>query len=147
MKKVFLIDWGLIPSFVLSICTGIAVHVIGHENNHDLWHNWSAFHVISSVLFVGFVICHVKTHQGWYKGFLKVNFRKKSPLTVIISLLFLLVLLTGLFLLGVNGMNSAMGLWHYKIGLLSALLFLGHIIKRFPILRKAYHGKAGVSSK
>lgn len=138
MKKVFLIDWGLIPCFVLSTCTGIAVHVIGHENNHELWHTWSVLHVISSMLFVMFVICHVKMHQGWYKGFLKCDFRKKSPLTVIVSLMFILVSLTGLFLLGVSGMNSAIGLWHYKMGLTSSLLSLGHIAVRWPLLRKAY---------
>lgn len=31
-----------------------------------------------------------------------------------LSILFLLVLVTGIILLGVNGVNSDMGLWHYK---------------------------------
>ncbi|EEC53045.1 hypothetical protein BACEGG_02611 [Bacteroides eggerthii DSM 20697] len=42
---------------------------------------------------------------------------KKSKITVTLSILFLLVLVTGIILLGVNGANGAnsdMGLWYYK---------------------------------
>ena len=49
MKKIFVIDWSLV--FVLSVFSGIGLHIVGHGNNHELWHNWVVFHVLISFLF------------------------------------------------------------------------------------------------
>ena len=38
---------------------------------------------------------------------------------------------TGIVLLGVEGANSGIGMWHYRIGLTSSALMLIHISKRF----------------
>ena len=51
MKKIFVIDWILIPVFILSAYTGIELHIAGHGNDHDTWHNWAVSHVIMSMLF------------------------------------------------------------------------------------------------
>ena len=48
MKRIFMIDWGLLPSFILSVYTGIELHVAGHGNNHEIWHDWAIFHVITT---------------------------------------------------------------------------------------------------
>ena len=34
MKKIFIIDWSLIPVFVLSAYSGIELHVADYEGNH-----------------------------------------------------------------------------------------------------------------
>lgn len=54
-----------------------------------------------------------------------------------LSVVFLLVSVTGIVLLGVNGANSYIGLLHYKIGVVTIVLCIGHILKRIPLLRKS----------
>ena len=56
MKKIFVIDWILIPVFILSAYTGIELHIAGHGNDHDTWHNWAVSHVIMSMLFLVVVV-------------------------------------------------------------------------------------------
>lgn len=136
MKKTFIIDWALIPVFILSAATGIGLHIAGHWGSHEVWHDLAATHILSCLLFTAFVIAHVKTHWAWYKSLLRNGLGKKSRVTVIVSVLFVLVFLTGCVLLGVEGPGSGIGLWHYRVGLLSIVLFGGHIIKRIPVLRK-----------
>ena len=40
MKKVFVIDWILIVVFIVSAISGIGLHIAGHGNSHEVWHNW-----------------------------------------------------------------------------------------------------------
>lgn len=137
MKRIFVIDWILIPLFLLTSYTGIKLHIVGHSNNHELWHNWAIFHVSSSFLFFITIIFHITTHWGWYKGAKKNGLGKKSRITVVLSVVFLLVLVTGIILLGVDGANSYIGLLHYKIGIVTIVLCIGHLLKRIPLLRKS----------
>lgn len=137
MKRIFIIDWTLISLLLLTAFTGIGLHIAGHGNNHELLHNWALAHIIASLLFTVFVIIHVKMHWGWYKRVIKNGLGQKSKITVILSVVFFLVLVTGIVLLGVNGANSHIGLLHYKIGLATIILCIGHILKRIPLLRKS----------
>lgn len=57
MKKIFVIDWSLVFVFVLSVFSGIGLHIVGHGNNHELWHNWAVFHVLISF----FIFCDGNT--------------------------------------------------------------------------------------
>ena len=127
MKKIFIIDWVLIPAFILSAAAGIGLHNAGHGNNHEVWHDWAVAHILFSLLFTTLVMAHIKTHWAWYTSLFRNGLGRKSHVTVIVSILFMLVALTGCVLLGVEGANSGIGLWHYRIGLLSVALFGGHI--------------------
>lgn len=161
MKKVFVIDWVLVPLFAASVFTGFGLHIAGHGASHALWHNWAVAHIVSSLLFTVFVLWHVKMHWGWYKGLFRTGpgHRRKSPgrersgsgitgrarsrrsrVTVAVSVLFAAVALTGYVLLAVSGAGSGIGLWHYRIGIAAAVLFCGHILKRTPVLRKSLSG-------
>lgn len=84
-------------------------------------------HLVQPVLFTTLVMAHIKTHWAWYTSLFRNGLGRKSHVTVIVSILFMLVALTGCVLLGVEGANSGIGLWHYRIGLLSVALFGGHI--------------------
>ena len=141
MKKIFVIDWTLIPVFVLSAFSGIQLHVAGHGASHEVWHNWAVFHIITSILFLIAVILHVQTHWGWYKSLVRGGLGKKSKAVLAVTLFFVVLAATGLVLLGVEGANSGIGLWHYRIGLVASVLFLEHIIRRLPMLRKTIQGK------
>ena len=137
MKKIFVIDWNLFFVFVLSAFSGIGLHIAGHSNNHELWHNWAVFHVLTSFLFFVISIFHITTHWGWYKGIIKNGLGRKSRFTVVLSIVFFLVSVTGIILLGVDGANSYIGLLHYKIGIVTIVLCIGHLLKRIPLLRKS----------
>lgn len=95
------------------------------------------FHALGSVLFLVAIIFHVRTHGGWYKGIIKNGIGRKSKVTTVFSIVFLLLSVTGIVLLGVNGANSPLGLWHYKIGIVMTVIAVGHIIKRLSSLRKS----------
>lgn len=137
MKRIFVTDWILIFVFIFSAFSGIGVHVAGHNGHHELWHNWAVVHVSSSFLFCATAIFHVITHKGWYKGVLKNGIGRKSRITMALSVAFLLVSVTGLILLGIRGTNSEIGLWHYKTGIVTIVISVGHILKRIPLLRKS----------
>lgn len=137
MKRIFVIDWILIPLFIFTAYTGIKLHIAGHSCNHELWHNWAVFHVLSSFLFLIAVIFHATTHWGWYRGIIKNGLGRKSKITVVLSVMFLLVSVTGFILLGINGENSDIGLSHYKIGIATIILCIGHILRRIFLLRKS----------
>lgn len=137
MKRTFVIDWILICVFVLSAFSGIELHIAGHNDNHELWHNWAVGHVLTSFLFFIVVIFHIRTHWGWYKGAIRNGIRKKSKVTIVLSVIFLLVSVTGFILLGITGANSNIGLWHYKIGIAMIICSTGHILKRIHLLRKS----------
>lgn len=141
MKRIFVIDWILIVVFIVSAVSGFGLHIAGHGNIHEIWHNWAVFHVISSLLFLIGIFFHINTHWGWYKSLIRNGLGRKSHITVTISVLFLIISVTGLILLIVEGANTPLGLWHYKIGIVSSVLFLGHIIKRIPILKKSLISK------
>lgn len=51
MKKIFVIDWILVFVFVLSAFSGIGLHIAGHDNSHEVWHNWAVFHILIAFLF------------------------------------------------------------------------------------------------
>lgn len=137
MKRIFIIDWTLIPLLLLTALTGIKLHITGHGNNHELLQNWTLAHIIASLLFTIFVIIHIKMHWGWYKGLFRNGLGQKSYITAIVSILFVIVALTGYALLDMKGDVSKLGLWHYRAGLFALFFFIGHIIKRLPILQKS----------
>lgn len=137
MKRIFVIDRILIVVFIVSAISGFGLHVAGHGSSHEIWHNWTVFHVLGSILFLIAVILHVVTHLEWYKGIIKKGIGSKSKVTAILSVIFLLLSVTGLVLWGINGANSLLGLWHYKIGVITIVVVLGHVIKRLPVFRKS----------
>ena len=137
MKRIFVIDWILIVVFIVSAISVFGLHVAGHGSSHEIWHNWAVFHVLGSILFLIAAILHVATHLEWYKGIIKKGIGRKSKVTAILSVIFLLLSVTGLALLGINGANSLLGLWHYKIGVITIVVALGHVIKRLPVFRKS----------
>lgn len=129
MKRIFVIDWILIVVFIVSAISGFGLHIAGHGNSHELWHNWAVVHVLGSILFLVAIIFHVTTHWGWYKGIIKNGIGRKSKVTAVLSIVFLLLSVTGIVLLGVNGTNSPLGLWHYKIGIAMTAIAIVHTIK------------------
>ena len=137
MKKIFVIDWLLLLAGILCAVTGIGMHLAGHNAVHEVWHNWAIAHVLSSLFMLITGILHIQTHWKWYKGLFKGQTKNKSRVTIILSVVFTILVVTGLTLLFVEGANSEIGIWHWVLGLVMTAISVGHIIRRFHILRKS----------
>lgn len=68
---------------------------------------------------------------------MKKGVGRRGRVTAAVTLVFEAVALTGVALLGVEGANSEIGLWHYRLGIAGIILFSAHILRRIPALRKA----------
>lgn len=136
-KSIFIVDLILIPVFALVIYSGVKLHVAGHADDHDIWEYWAHYHIITGILSIVFGGLHIKAHWGWYKGLIKKGIGKKSRITAILSLLFLIEIITGMILIFfIEGGNSAVGMWHYRLGLAMAFFLLIHLISRFSLMMK-----------
>ena len=137
-RFIYLTDLMLVPIFILSFYTGVELHIAGQGDNHEIWHNWAVFHVNASLLFMILGIVHVKSHWGWYKGLKTIGCKGKRKVVLSLSVVFFLVIITGLSLFGIEGANSPMGLLHYQIGILTGVLSVCHIAKRKQFLFKGF---------
>lgn len=137
MKKIFVIDWCMVIAFIATIATGFGLHIAGHGNDHWFWVGWAIAHSLAAASFVVAGVMHIKTHWGWYKAWLKNGLGNKSRVTVILSVIYAVVLISGVALFCIKGANSHLGIFHYKIGILLTAIGIGHIIKRIPVLRKS----------
>ena len=76
-------------------------------------------------------IIHVKSHWAWYKGLRTVGCKGKRKAVLLLSIVFLLAVVSGILLVFfVDGANSSLGLWHYRIGIFVSVLGVLHILKR-----------------
>ena len=142
MKKIFVIDWWVTALFVIMAVSGFGMHISGTRSPHEIWHNWAIVHTLSSIAFLIAGILHIQSHWTWYKGWLKNGLGKKSRVTAFLSIIFVLISITGVILLvAVDGANSGIGMWHYRIGIIMTIIGLAHFIKRFPILKKSLSKK------
>ena len=136
-KTLFLTDLLLLIVFVPSSSTGFTLHWAGHQNNHELWHNWAVAHIISTLLLTILVAIHIYAHWGWYKSLFKNGIKNQSRVTILLSALMLIVAITGIVVLFRHqGANTELGLWHYILGIVTTAVVLGHYIKRHRILIK-----------
>lgn len=138
MKKIFAIDWWLVALFVIMAVSGFGMHISGTRCSHEVWHNWAVVHTLSSIAFLIAGIMHIQTHWAWYKSWLKKGLGNKSRVTAFLSIVFVIISVTGILLLAlVDGANSGIGLWHYRIGIIMTIVGIIHLVKRFHILTKS----------
>ena len=130
-KVIYLTDLLLVPLFILKIYTGFELHIAGHGSNHEVWHSWAVFHTIVGFMFSTFGIVHIITHWGWYKSLKSRGVRKKSKPVLVLSLILIFITVTGVWLLvGIEGSNTPMGVFHYITGLVMSVLGIFHVLKR-----------------
>ena len=121
----------LLLVFILSFYTGVELHIAGQGGDHESWHIWAIFHTNASLLFMILGIIHVKSHWAWYKGLRTVGCKGKRKAVLLLSIVFLLAVVSGILLVCfVDGANSSLGLWHYRIGVFVSVLGVLHILKR-----------------
>lgn len=136
-KRLFITDLLLLITFIPTSTTGFVLHWAGHQNNHELWHNWAVVHFFSALLFTLLTVLHIYDHRGWYKSLLKSGIKNKSRVTITLSVLIWIVIVTGFAVLFRHqGANSHLGLKHYIIGIIVTVIAIGHFIKRHNTLFK-----------
>ena len=128
-------DLLLIPVSIASVITGFRLHVAGKNAPHEVWEQWAAAHVVATVLVLVLGILHVRHHWAWYKSLFCKGLGKKSRVTLLLTLAFLFLVVTGIVLIvATDGPNSTMGHLHYLFGQLLTILSLWHIAKRWKRL-------------
>lgn len=122
----------LLPTvFLLSVITGIGLHIAGNCTSHEVWHNWVVAHILASFFWLLLVAVHVKRHSSWFKTLLSKEFVNKRWINFLLLVLFLIVAVTGILLIAsVKSAHSSIGLLHYKLGLLLLIVSLIHIFYR-----------------
>lgn len=137
MKKIFKIDCALYPLGLLTLLTGIGLHLAGHGSSHHIWEIWATVHSVIATAFLVLLLCHVQTHWAWFKHLRQGKGWRKRFLTTVLSAVATYTVLSGMALLAVWGANTHLGLVHYKTGLVFAVLMLLHGAKRLHIIEKA----------
>ena len=122
----------LLPmAFLASAITGIGLHIAGHGTSHEVWHNWGAAHTLASFLWLLAMAIHVKRHRLWYKTLVSKGITNHRWVTILLSVLFPIVAITGIWLIAyVKGAHTPIGLLHYKLGILLLVFSLIHIFYR-----------------
>ena len=132
-----IIDLLLIPVSIASVITGFGLHVAGKNAPHEVWEQWAAAHVVAIVLFLVLGILHVRHHWAWYKSLFSKGLGNKSRVTLLLTIAFLFLVVTGIILIvAIDGPNSTTGHLHYIFGQLLTILSLWHIVKRWKALVK-----------
>lgn len=142
MNRLFVVDLLLLFLFIATATSGFGMHVAGHENNHSVWHNWAVAHIFFTLFFTITTIAHIYLHWNWYKSLFSKPLGKKSKITIIVTVLFVVLVISGTLAFVIpEGPNSQIGMAHYKIGVVSTIFFAGHIIKRHKVLLKGLFKK------
>lgn len=127
-------DLILVPVFILSLYTGVKLHL---ESHHGLvtehFQQWIGAHILVTLLFLILILLHVWSHWGWYRA-LKDGCKGKKKIVLLLSLIFLLVTLTGICLFFFHASQIHLGLLHYRFGIALGILAFLHILKRRKLL-------------
>ena len=136
-KTLFITDIAVLLTFLPASISGFVLHAAGHNDVHEVWHNWAVIHIFSTLVFTIAVGVHIYGHWNWYKSLFQKGLGNKSRVTVFLSLLILATIITGNIVLFIHqDPNYGHGLWHYAIGIILTVIGLGHFLKRVHVLAK-----------
>jgi hypothetical protein len=146
----------LLISGVIAAVSGLTMQVGfhmhgGHEGGLNTvmgfaFHEWSLIHKVSIVIMTLTIIYHFIIHWKWYKGVLSKHLIRKNRVSVYITIVFVLVAITGLvpWFIDLSGgsHHARMGFIeiHDKFTLLLVVLMAIHIVKKFKWYNKIIRG-------
>ena len=130
-KRHFWFNLFLLLAFVSSAITGVNLHIAGQGINLEVLHRWSIAHIILSFLWLILCVIHIKKHSNWYRMLVRKGSLAKRRITLILSVVFLLTVITAIIsMVSTHEVNSAVGLWHFRLGFLLIIIALFHILRR-----------------
>lgn len=121
-------DLTLVPLFLLTLLTGIGLHVADHGADAAARHLWNVWHALSGLLMLAVVALHLWNHRNWYRNVARMGNHRRRNMVLALTALFTCVAVTGLSLL--FGSAHHAGIFHYQTGILLGVLTLLHIWKR-----------------
>ena len=138
---------GLIMAF-----SGFLIQIeydIGGRNANErvlgfVYSTWYEVHIFSSIFVVVIMIFHIIQHWKWYKIVFKKRLIARNRQVLFLSLIFLLVAITGLIPWGINLGNGNQTMRetiieiHDKIAILLFFYLVFHVVKRFKWYNTAY---------
>lgn len=151
----FIIDLGLIVFGIATVFSGMLIQVKYHMGSHGNiaindcvlginYQSWSAIHKVSIVILSLLMIYHVCHHWKWYKGVISKKLITKNQQVLTLTLLFVLVAITGLtpwfinLLKGDEMLRKAFIEIHDKLAVLLFFYLVFHVVKRFRWYETAY---------
>lgn len=143
----FIINLGIFIFGITTAFSGMLIQVKYHMGNHGNiaindyvfginYHGWSVIHKISIVALSILMIYHVYQHWKWYKVVITKKLITKNQQVLILSLLFVLVAITGLtpwfidLLKGDEILRKVFIEIHDKLAIILSIYLVLHIIKR-----------------
>lgn len=143
----FIINLGLFIFGIASVLSGMLIQLKYHMGNHGNntmngsmfginYQGWSVIHKISIVVLTVLMIYHIYQHWKWYKIVITKRLFAKNQQVLIFSLLFVLVLITGLtpwiidLLEGDEILRKTFIEIHDKVAIILTIYLILHIIKR-----------------
>ena len=143
----FIINIGLLISGLLTAFSGLLIQVEYHMGNHGNivlndqvfginYYGWSGIHKISIVMLSLLMIYHISLHWKWYKVVIKKKLVAKNIQVLTLSVVFILVAITGLipwFIHLINGdttLRKAFIEIHDKIAIILFVFLILHVAKK-----------------
>jgi hypothetical protein len=118
------------------------------DQNKIVWgfnySGWSAIHKVFIVVFSLLMIYHIYVHWKWYKGVFAKHLIKKNIQVITLSVLFMLVAITGLvpWFIDISGGTNVLRLIfieiHDKLTFLLIIYLVLHVVKRNKWFVNAY---------
>jgi hypothetical protein len=138
---------GLLISGLLTVFSGLLIQVEYHIGNHGniatndyvfgiSYYGWSDIHKISIVIFSLLIFSHIFLHRKWYKVVIKKKHVAKNIQVFTLSIIFILVAITGLIPWFFDLMNGDVMLRkafieiHDKLAIILSVYLILHVIKR-----------------
>ena len=129
-----LTDIVLLILFIITLLSGIKMHVTDYVTEHDWWRIWDLTHTTAGLMMLLVIIMHVYQHSAWYRALVKPakahRLRIRRITVLSLTTLFTIVIVTGLWILFAPHYNHHIGKAHFIIGLTASLFAVGHIITR-----------------
>lgn len=145
------INWGLIISGLIMSFSGLLMqiyyHIIygesgkAHQLVLSLKHSdWSLLHKISAIIFSLLIVYHIYAHKKWFTTVIKKKLIKKNKQLITLSVISILVMLTGYIpwiIMNISGATTLRTLFieiHDKISILLFVFLILHVLKRIKHL-------------
>jgi hypothetical protein len=143
----FIINLGLLISGLLTVFSGLIIQIeyhIGYHGNIAIneqvfgisYYGWSDIHKISIVILSFLMIFHISQHWKWYNVVIKKRLVAKNIQVLTLSVIFILVAITGLIPWFIDLMISDSMLRktfieiHDKLAIILSVYLILHVIKR-----------------
>lgn len=141
------INIGLLFGALIVIFSGFLLQVKYHLGNHENiaannnvfglnYYSWSSIHKISIVMLSLVMIFHIYLHLKWYNTVIKKRLISKNNLVLTLSVLFVLVAVTGFIPWIINLLEGNLMVRktfieiHDKLAIILTIYMILHIIKR-----------------